>query len=613
MTIAFTCPNCLTDLRLDDSHAGECVKCPRCHGLMVVPDVEDELAEDDHVAPAAPQKPATPEPPVDDWQRHLSSLRGATTGTPGRGLPQPETAPADRVKFFCSNCGAKMSAAVAAAGRQVTCPKCRSRERIPGGREVSCDTASARADETPAHALPAHFVGDPCAMRGNSDSLIDALDDVDLAEARAPVASPFLTGRAGVAPRHERPRHWVLSWSTVLVAAGTLFGLLLVWGAVSAPALYRDHVRPYFDKHIAGAFSGDPTRQLMRLAEEMLDVTDRLTQALRQVHDTDSARRVMPAYIEDLLRLGELEHSVTELRSKITHEPPKEEFDALSARMRQQQTQLKLESVRCGRIPGVSLIMANAISEAVSRDTTGKLAESLKKTPGGRAILALTGQSAEQKNGPGAPPASQTPPRPVAPAQQQSTAGVQRGLEIGHGTSSGPAAVPHAPPVHQPATPPSDANADATDGQVSQNSADARKHVALLNHLEMLQNTLLDGSREIVDAASLQKKALGWAGMARSWQVHEATIQNLAGQEFVGDDANRYLQAKETTDRQRSQLLAEFDRLEKQGFLPKLNAQLVRMGGKAVGSGSVAPDDENSVRKPSKRAAPRALKRVTSP
>ncbi|HVU88883.1 MAG TPA: zf-TFIIB domain-containing protein [Pirellulales bacterium] len=598
MTIAFTCPNCLTDLRLQDRHAGECVKCPRCHGLMVVPDV-DESATGDDMAPAASQQSAAAQPPFDDWQAHLRPTRGAATETPGQKPRQPETTPEGRVKFFCGSCGTKMSAAIASAGRLVTCPSCHTQQRIPAGQQRYADTASARLDQTPPHSL------DRRALGGSSDSLIDALDNVDLAEARAPAASPFLTGQTNVASRRNRPPHWLLTWSTALVAAGTLLGLLLVWVAMSAPALYRDHVRPYFDKHLAPAIGGDRGREMMRLAEELIEETEKLTQTLRQVHDVESARAQMPAYIELLLHATDLEQKFTELHDQAAGALLPQTFAGLSERMRQKAAELKQESMRCGTIPGVPAIIANALAEVLTRDRTGKLGEALKKTADGRALLAAVEQS-KQLGPQNAPPAPVAPPQPVAPVEQHGAAPVPRASDI----SSAPSALPQALPPQEPAATLSGEAGNTPENRASHDSR-AFQHVALLNHLASLQSQLLDRSRLIVDAESLQKKGSSWTTMARMWQGREAEVQNLAGQEFVGEQANRYLQAKETTDRQRAQLAAEFNRLDKLGLLAKLNAQLVKHGGTAVGSGSMATDGENGVRKPSKRASPRALKRVT--
>jgi hypothetical protein len=595
MTIAFTCPNCLTDLRLNDRYAGECVNCPRCHGLMVVPDVVANEVVDDLAASATRPEPDRNHPPVDDWQAHLRPPAVASTGTPGT---KPVTPSADRVKFLCLCCGTKMSAATSAVGRHVTCPTCKTRQQIPGVRNG--DTTHARADETPTQSLTAPYLtGNPRAMVTDSDSLIDALDDVELAEARAPVASPFLTGYTTVAPRRERSPSWLFSWSTILAALGTLLGLLLVWVAMSAPALYRDHVQPYFEKQTANVTRPDPTRQLMQEAEALIGDREKATSILREIHDVESAQRIVPAFMQMLLRMSEIELSTDELGRKLTANPPRgesrEQLARLNARAIEELAAMRQELSRCATIPGVSHVLADAMSAAVSHNPNGAITEILQKTPQGREFAAAAKRSSQQPNEPSAPvsPPDAITPRTTLPSPRTTIVPPE------HDSATAEVAVSN---THEDQPAPSPAEA-ARAGQL----------IASLLHLSALQTILLERSQEITDLSSLKMKALAWAGAAHMWQRQEATVEKMAGQEFVGDDAQRYADIKETTDRQRGQLIAEFDRLEKLGALPQLNARLVRHGGNALGSGSIAVDDDSGSKKPLKRPSPRALKRVTTP
>ena len=328
MAIAFTCPNCLADLKLKDRYAGECVKCPRCKSLMVVPDVEHAP---DAEASSAPEP--SWQPSEDDWLAHLPPRKGEPpkgTSKPARAV-EVGPAPSDRVKFLCTSCGTKMSAATNAAGRSVTCPTCKSKQSIPGSPNVYSDTTSAAMDQTPSRPMMPPSLP-PRALASASDSLTDELDDVSLAELKAPVASPYLTGTLPGGAAAEGSRNWLLSWSTLFVAGGTLLGLLLAWVLVSAPTLYRDHVRPYLDKHVAPALGHDPARRMMRIGDELVTAGDSMTQTLRQIDSVESARRVMPQFIDGLLRISELEQEFKELQGKLTNAPPKEQMDALNAR-----------------------------------------------------------------------------------------------------------------------------------------------------------------------------------------------------------------------------------------------------------------------------------------
>ena len=76
-----------------------------------------------------------------------------------------------------------------------------------------------------------------------------------------------------------------------------------------------------------------------------------------------------------------------------------------------------------------------------------------------------------------------------------------------------------------------------------------------------------------------------------------------------GDLANRYMQAKETVDRQPPSSWRNSIAWRESG-VAKTQCRLIRLGGKAVGSGSAADEDDDAAKKPDKRAAPRALKRV---
>ena len=274
--------------------------------------------------------------------------------------------------------------------------------------------------------------------------------------------------------------------------------------------------------------------------------------------------------------------------------------------------------MRSAKIPGVPLVMAQTLTDTVNRDATGKVAETLRKTPQGKMLLAsserVSALGDQQAGGAagaaGGPPIPQAPPVPQAMPQA-----LPRGGSFGQ--PSAPALALPGEVSQSRMTTTGNATAaadDAAPAGPAQDPADVcarRQHIAALFHVTALQKNVIDQSQKIVDAASLAKNANLWASTAKMWQSREDALEDVAGLEFTGDDAARYLETKETSDRQRAQIFAEFERLEKLGLLPKLNGQLVKQGGKAVGtSGNVADDDQG---KPAKRSRPPpALKRVRS-
>ena len=446
----------------------------------------------------------------------------------------------------------------------------------------------------------------PQALAGGSDDLTDDLDNVSLAELKAPVASAYLTGTLPGARAARGAPHWLWSWSTLFVAGGTVLGLLFAWGVVSAPTLYREHVRPYFEKHVASAFGQDPARQLVRIFNDLINVGDSMAQTLRQINNVESARRVMPQYIEVVMRLGKLEDEAETLKDATGRGPRKAEMDTLKARLSKSQEAVKAEMARCTKIPGVGVVLAQALSDAAHRDA--RLAETLKKTPQGRMLLASSEAASGDQQGTAAasgPPLPQAPPVPQAAPRNAFPA-----------TVPPPVAMPRpgAPTTGNTGLAPTDATGDATPGEPAQSASDAaqaRQYINALFHITALQKNLIDRSEKIIDNASLAKHASLWASATVTWQSRQEALTDIAGLDFRRRRRkSRYLETKETSDRQQAQIDAEFSRLEKLGLLPKLNVQLVKQGGKAVGSAGTIADDDDDRPGRVKRPAPPALRRV---
>lgn len=122
MSIEFVCPHCQSNLRLKDEYAGRRGQCPKCRHEIAVPR---------RTAAGEPDATARREPAA-SW-----STAPSTSGErPRAPVPAPSgerTVASDRVRFFCTACGTKMSAPGNARGKQVTCPTCSSKQRIPGG------------------------------------------------------------------------------------------------------------------------------------------------------------------------------------------------------------------------------------------------------------------------------------------------------------------------------------------------------------------------------------------------------------------------------------------------------------------------------------------------
>ncbi len=101
MTIAFTCPSCGRELKLQDEAAGKRGRCPHCKSVITVP--ETNLSQDDliEIIPIEPPKPAQPPAP-------LPVARQAPTEPVVQSEPlkppEPPKPPASEEKS-CPGCG----------------------------------------------------------------------------------------------------------------------------------------------------------------------------------------------------------------------------------------------------------------------------------------------------------------------------------------------------------------------------------------------------------------------------------------------------------------------------------------------------------------------------
>ncbi|HEY4308644.1 MAG TPA: hypothetical protein VGN12_04245 [Pirellulales bacterium] len=605
MAIAFTCPNCLADLKLKDQYAGECVNCPRCKVLMVVPDIADEEEEDE---PRPPDEESY-QPSEDEWLAHLAQH--------GKEEPAPEAKkesapavdvgkdPAEKIRFFCKSCGTKMSAAPGHAGRRVTCPQCHAKQRIPGGPDLFGDTSQATADHTATRPITR-----PDGVKvGSSESLFDALDDVTLHAGRP--LSPYSQAAHEEWERRSalREPHWLKSWSTVWVAAGTAGGLMLAWVLMAAPSFFRDHIQPYFDKHVAPAIGmkeEKPTQQFKEVSEQAIAACDALVKDLRRITDVHAAKATMPQYITDLTQMFTLQNSVETLRGRMGNAQSADEFQKLQARMRDSQDWLDVEMKRCSKISGVPRVMADALTEAIKHDATGQIATTLKQSALGRSLLAWVPDLKIPDNyKPDAPPEPLAPPTDPVPRAAGRIAFPT--VETTPSAETSTMTVENATAEPAPVV---DKSAPVEGFDDSPEVVKAREAVALLEKYVGIQEKLIDVSARIEDQKSAAQNAVPWIAAVKNWQAMENIHDELAGQEFGTVEAAKYTAAKERSDLQSKQIVAEFERLEEIELLPVLNKRLVKQKGKAVGSAEAMAEANDPDSKPIRSSAPAALKRV---
>ena len=56
------CPSCSKNLKVPDQYAGRKAKCPACQGVLVVPEMLEEVVEEDVAVEVVPVKPRKPAP-----------------------------------------------------------------------------------------------------------------------------------------------------------------------------------------------------------------------------------------------------------------------------------------------------------------------------------------------------------------------------------------------------------------------------------------------------------------------------------------------------------------------------------------------------------------------
>jgi hypothetical protein len=204
--------------------------------------------------PPVPAKPAASEPddenfglaPLED-SAHKSSARPATPASAGASSTANGSAAAAsatagaangattdsksdvRITVVCDGCGAKMRVPPTAAGRQLACPRCKKKLRVPEGPAASSTVSDTRP-----------LQDTPSSSSGNLDmGMLDEMEgagpaaDAPAAALRAPGAKGKSKGKTKSGLIGQSKQNTVLGMPPLVVYGGAVGGLLLLIGGLA--------------------------------------------------------------------------------------------------------------------------------------------------------------------------------------------------------------------------------------------------------------------------------------------------------------------------------------------------------------------------------------------
>jgi len=142
MPISVPCPHCHKKWKLKDEYAGKRIKCPNseCGQTISIPSATDNFVSDP-VAPGRVEKPLT-KPPAGPTAEELRAeaerlAEAMLNEEPEKRDDQPEVV--KTFEYSCQFCDHKWLVPVSQQGKNVLCPECKARQRIPEKKELKVD------------------------------------------------------------------------------------------------------------------------------------------------------------------------------------------------------------------------------------------------------------------------------------------------------------------------------------------------------------------------------------------------------------------------------------------------------------------------------------------